>query len=143
MNKVIISGNLTRDPELSYTPNQTAICKFGIANNRKCGDREETAFVDCTAWGKQAEIINQHFGKGKAILLEGRVSFDQWEGKDGQRRTKLYVTVEGFDFIGAKDDQPGPPQGQRQPAPPMGGGQAPPPLQAPTPDDSGDSQIPF
>jgi len=105
-NRVILAGNITRDPELSYTAGNTAICKFGLAINRKWRDknsgenREETCFVDCTAFGRTAEIINQYFGKGRPILVEGRLNFRQWEAQDGSKRSKLDVVVESFDFIG-------------------------------------------
>jgi single-strand DNA-binding protein len=104
-NKVILMGNLTRDPQLSYTPNNTAVCDFGLAVNRKYrgqdGEmRDETCFVDLRAWGRQAETINQYMNKGRPLLVEGRLRFAQWEGKDGQKRSKLSVTVENFQFVG-------------------------------------------
>ena len=106
-NKVILAGNLTRDPQLSYTPNQTAVCEFGMAINRKWrgGDgqqREDTCFVDCQAWGKTGEIINQYMSKGRPLLVEGRLTYDAWEGKDGQNRSRLRVTVENFQFLGGQ-----------------------------------------
>jgi single-strand DNA-binding protein len=105
LNKVILAGNLTRDPELSYTPSNTAICKFGLAINRRWRDpqgesREETCFVDCTAFGRQAETINQYMRKGRGLLLEGRLQFSQWTGQDGQKRSKLAVVVERSQFLG-------------------------------------------
>lgn len=107
LNRVILAGNLTRDPQLSYTPSNTAVCKFGLAINRKWFDRnaneqrEETTFVDCTAFGRQGETLNQYLGKGSPLLLEGRLQFSQWTGQDGQKRSKLEVVVENFQFIGA------------------------------------------
>ena len=136
-NKVILAGNLTRDPELKYTPNQTAVCEFGMAINRKYkgGDgqqREDTCFVDCQAWGKTGEVIAQYMVKGKPLLVEGRLSYDSWEGKDGQKRSKLRVTVENFQFLGGPNDgQQGGGQQQQRQAPPQQ--QAPPPAQAPPP----------
>jgi len=124
-NKVILAGNITRDIEMSYTPAQVAIAKFGMAINRKWKgkdgqDQEETCFVDCEAWAKTGEIINQYFSKGKPILVEGRLHFSTWE-KDGQRRSKLSVTVEKFEFLGGKNDAPQNESysdgGIRQPAP--------------------------
>ena len=107
-NKVIILGNLTRDPELRSTQSGQQIAKFGMAINRKFASggekREETCFVDLTAWGKQAEILHQYTKKGSALLVEGRLSFSTWEGKDGKKRSKLEVVVENFQFIGARDD---------------------------------------
>lgn len=106
-NRVILAGNITRDPELSYTASNTAVCKFGLAINRKWRDRnsgenrEETCFVDCTAFGRTGEVINQYFGKGKPIMVEGRLHYHQWEAQDGGKRSKLDVVVESFEFIGA------------------------------------------
>ena len=108
-NQVILLGNLTRDPQLKYLPSQTAVAEFGIACNRKFKsaageDREEVTFVDITAFGKQAELINQYFTKGKPIFIEGRLKFDSWEDKQGGgKRSKLTVVLEGFQFIGGRD----------------------------------------
>lgn len=107
-NRVILAGNLTRDPELSYTPSNTPICKFGMAINRYWTDREsnerreETCFVDCTAFGRQAETINQYMTKGRPILVEGRLQFSRWTGQDGQNRSKLEVVVERSQFLGGR-----------------------------------------
>lgn len=105
-NKVILMGNLTRDPQLSYTPNQTAVADFGIAVNRRWTGqdgqgREETCFVDCRAFGRHAENINKYCKKGRPLLLEGRLTFDSWTGQDGTKRSKLRVTVENFQFLSA------------------------------------------
>ena len=105
-NKVILLGNLTRDPQLSYTPNQTAVVDFGLATNRKWKaadgqQREETCFVDCTAFGRSAENINKYCQKGRPLLVEGRLTFDSWHGQDGTKRSKLKVTVESFQFMGS------------------------------------------
>jgi single-strand DNA-binding protein len=105
-NKVILAGNLTRDPQLSYLPSNTPVCEFGLAINRKwrsqTGEmRDETCFVDMRAYGRSAETLSQYMSKGKPLLVEGRLKFDQWEGKDGQKRSKLYVVVENFQFLGA------------------------------------------
>lgn len=99
-NKVILMGHLTRDPELSYTTNQTAICKFGLAVNHKFGEREEVCFVDITAWGKQGEVVQKYCHKGDALLVEGRLTLDRWQDKDGQNRSKLYVTMSAMSFVG-------------------------------------------
>jgi single-strand DNA-binding protein len=112
-NKVILMGNLTRDPQLKYLPSQTAVAEFGIAMNRKWRDaqgqdREEVCFVDCSAFGKTGEFINQYFTKGKPILLEGRLKLDQWEDKQGGgKRSKLSVVVETASFVGGPGDTPG------------------------------------
>ena len=103
-NKVILAGNLTRDPQLSYLPSQTPVCEFGMAINRRWrgvnGEpREETCFVDCRCYGKQAETFNQYMSKGQPVLVEGRLQFDTWEGPDGQKRSKHRVNVQTFQFL--------------------------------------------
>ena len=108
MNKVILMGNITRDPESSFLPNGSQVTKFGIAVNRRYTSngekREETTFVDVESWGKQAELISEHLTKGSPILLEGRLKFDSWESKDGEKRSKLLVVLENFQFIGGGGD---------------------------------------
>jgi single-strand DNA-binding protein len=105
-NKVILVGNLTRDPELRYTPKGTALAKIGMAINRvyktDTGEsKEEVTFVDVDAWGRSAETISQYMKKGSPILIEGRLKLDQWDDKQtGQKRSKLGVVVEGFQFLG-------------------------------------------
>ncbi len=103
-NKVLLMGNLTRDPQLSYTPNQTAVVDFGLATNRRWtgqdgSQREETCFVDCTAFGRQAENINKYLSKGRPVFIEGRLKFDSWTAQDGTKRSRLKVTVESFQFL--------------------------------------------
>ena len=108
-NRVLLMGNLTRDPQLKYLPSQTAVAEFGVACNRKFRtangeDREEVTFVDVTAFGKQAEVINQYMNKGKPIFIEGRLKYDTWEDKQGGgKRSKLTVVVENFQFVGSRD----------------------------------------
>jgi single-strand DNA-binding protein len=108
-NKVILLGNLTRDPQLKYLPSQTAVAEFGLAINRKFRtqqgeDREEVTFVDCSAFGKTGELINQYFTKGKPIFIDGRLKYDSWEDKQGGgKRSKLTVVVDNFQFIGGRD----------------------------------------
>jgi len=108
-NKVLLMGNLTRDPALKYLPNQTPVVDFGVACNRKFKtqsgeEREEVTFVDCSAFGRTAEVINQYFQKGKPIFIEGRLKFDSWEDKQGGgKRSKLTVVVENFQFVGGRD----------------------------------------
>ena len=105
-NKVILAGNLTRDPELRYTPKGLAIAKIGMAINRnwtsESGEKkEEVTFVDVDAFGRQAETLAQYMKKGSPILIEGRLKLDQWDDKQsGQKRSKLGVIVEGFQFLG-------------------------------------------
>ncbi len=104
-NKVILGGNITREPALSYLPNQTAVVEFGIAVNRKWRSKQgeeknEVCFVDCQAFSKTAENINKFFGKGDPIFVEGRLKFDQWDAQDGSKRSKHRVSVENFQFVG-------------------------------------------
>jgi single-strand DNA-binding protein len=104
-NKVILAGNLTRDPEVRYTPKGTAVTEFGLAINRnwksETGEsKEETTFVDIVAYGRTGEVIGQYLKKGRPIMLEGRLKLDTWEDKQtNQKRSKLRVVVEGFQFI--------------------------------------------
>lgn len=103
-NKVLLMGNLTRDPQLSYTPNQTAVVDFGLATNRRWtaqdgNQRQETCFVDCRAFGRQAENINKYLTKGRLIFVEGRLTFDTWTAQDGTKRSRHRVTVENFQFL--------------------------------------------
>jgi single-strand DNA-binding protein len=104
-NKVILAGNLTRDPEVRYTPKGTAIAKLGMAINRtwksETGEtKEEVTFVDVDAFGRQAEVISQYLKKGRPILVEGRLKLDQWDDKQtGQKRSRLGVVLEGFQFL--------------------------------------------
>ncbi len=104
-NKVMLIGNLTRDPQLSYTPNQTAVVDFGLAINRRWtgqdgSQRDETCFVDCRMFGKRAEVVNKYCKKGNPLFVEGRLTFDSWQAQDGSKRSKLRVTVENFEFLG-------------------------------------------
>lgn len=123
-NKVILAGNLTRDPELRFTPKGTAIAEFGLAINRSWKDesgqtKEEVTFVDITAYGRQAEVIGQYFKKGRPILMEGRLRYDSWDDKaTGQKRSRLKVQLEAFQFIDSqRTGGEMPPQGaQHRPA---------------------------
>ena len=103
-NKILLMGNLTRDPQLSYTPNQTAVVDFGLATNRRWtgqdgSQREETCFVDCRAFGRQAENINKYLSKGRLAFVEGRLTFDTWTAQDGTKRSRHRVTVENIQFM--------------------------------------------
>jgi single-strand DNA-binding protein len=104
-NKVILAGNLTRDPELRYTPKGTAVAKIGMAVNRtwksETGEnKEEVTFVDVEAWGRQAEVIGQYLKKGRPVLVEGRLRLDTWEDKNThQKVSKLKVVLESFSFL--------------------------------------------
>ena len=123
-NKVILMGNLTRDPELRYTPKGTAVAKLGLAVNRSWRNAEgqqqdETTFVDVDAFGKQAETLGQYMQKGRPILIEGRLKLDQWEDKNtGQNRSKLGVILEKFSFVGGGSQNGGTTSPSQATAPP-------------------------
>jgi len=113
-NRVILMGNLTRDPELRTLPNsETQVCDFALAINRRWkdadgDDHDEVVFVDCAAFGKTGQTIGENLTKGRPIHIEGRLKFEQWEQEDGQRRSKIRVVVEQFRFVDRKpsNDQP-------------------------------------
>ena len=116
LNKVFLMGRLTRDPELRYTPQGIPVSDLGLAVNREftpqgtSEKRKDTLFIDVTVWRKHAELCCQHLRKGSPIFIEGRLSLDSWEGQDGQKRTRIRVVAENFQFIGG----------------PRGGGEGPP-----------------
>jgi single-strand DNA-binding protein len=148
-NKVILVGNLTRDPELRYTPKGTAVAKIGLAVNRQWKDesgqqKEEVTFVDVDAFGRQAEVISQYLKKGRPILVEGRLRLDQWDDKQtGQKKSRLGVVLESFQFLdsgGAREGGAGggfsaPPDAPRQAAPSRPPAQRPPQAAPPPPSD--------
>ena len=139
VNKVILIGNLTRDPELRYTPKGSALCEIGMAVNRKykleSGEsREEVTFLDISFWGKQAEVVAKWMKKGRPLYVEGRLQMDTWDDKTtGQKRSKIKIVAEDFQFLGGDrggeegghdDEQPAPaprqsstPPARTQPAP--------------------------
>ncbi|MBI9018264.1 MAG: single-stranded DNA-binding protein [Phycisphaerae bacterium] len=102
-NKIIIMGNLTRDPELTFLPSQTPVVEFGLASNRKYKGsdgqmKEDTCFIDCRCYGVRAETINKYCKRGSQLLVEGRLQFDRWEAQDGSKRSRHRVFVENFQF---------------------------------------------
>jgi single-strand DNA-binding protein len=109
-NKVVLLGNLTRDPEMRYTPKGTPIAKFSLGINRVWKDeagekREDVTFVDCSTFGKSAETLEKYVKKGSPLLVEGRLEQDTWDDKEtGQKRSKISVVVESFQFVGGKRD---------------------------------------
>lgn len=137
-NKVILAGNLTRDPELRYTPKGTAIARITLAINRnwrtETGEqKEEVTFVDIDAFGKQAETIGQYLKKGRPLLVEGRLKYDTWDDKQsGQKRSKLGVVLEGFQFMDSGNRADGVPAAPR---PATAARTATPPPADSTPDD--------
>lgn len=107
-NKVFLMGNLTRDVELRTIPSGQQVAQLGLAISRRYrtkegDDREETTFVDCEAWGRQAEVISQYMSKGKPIFIEGRLKFDTWEDKEGKKQSKLRVVIDDFQFLGSRE----------------------------------------
>jgi len=119
-NKVIQAGRLTRDPKLSYTPSQTAVVEFGIANNQKWvkdgQQQEKVLYLDCFMYGKRAETVNKYFKKGDPILVEGSLELDQWEQDDGLKRSRIRLKVQNFEFVaGAEEKAKAKPQEQSKP----------------------------
>ncbi|MGA2069385.1 MAG: single-stranded DNA-binding protein [Thermoguttaceae bacterium] len=155
-NRVILLGNLTRDPELRYIASGTAVTDLRLAVNdrRKNANGEwieETTFVDVTLWARTAEIASEYLTKGSPVLIEGRLKFDAWETPDGQKRSKLSVVGDRMQMLGSRG---GPPPGEGGPAAPArparsaapGPSQPPPPDDAydgPSPEASGGNDIPF
>lgn len=108
--KAIITGNLTRDPELRTTPNGSSVCSFSVAVNRVYRDsngeqKEDVSFIDCSAWSKLGEMINQYAKKGTGVLVSGRLDQRSWEDKTtGQKRSRVEIVVEDFNFVGGGRD---------------------------------------
>jgi single-strand DNA-binding protein len=159
-NRVILVGNLTRDPELRYNTPGTAVTDLGLAVNDRRKNAagewvEEAVFVDVTLWGRQAETASEYLTKGSPVLVEGRLKFDTWETSDGQKRSKLRVVGERIQFLGgrggggAPGGAPGAPAAARPSAPAARNAsyaqQGPPPddFDMPPPESSGGDEIPF
>jgi single-strand DNA-binding protein len=148
-NKVILLGNLTRDPEVRYTPKGTAVTELGMAVNRvytaENGEkREETTFVDITLWGRTAEIAGEYLKKGRPVFIEGRLQLDTWDDKQsGQKRSKLKVVGEGLQLIGSRPGGGAAGGGgdEEGSGAPRASKSAPPPKAAPAAPD--DDEIPF
>ena len=153
LNKVMLIGNLTRDPELRVTPKGTAICTFSLAVNRKFkdesgGEREEVTYVDIEAWGKSGENISKYCTKGRPLFVEGRLRLDQWEDKTTkEKRSRMKVVCENFQFLGtgrAEGGAPGGGEGGEQPrysAPAPRNSSA--PKAAPAQQENLDEDVPF
>lgn len=116
LNRVMLGGNLTRDPETRSTPGGSVICEFGLAINRKLKDKNETCFVSVTVWGKQAEACGKYLSKGSNVYIEGRLVFEQWEDRSGGKRNTLKVTADNVQFISSRDSG-GQAQGDAQSSP--------------------------
>ncbi len=147
-NRVILAGNLTRDPELRYTPKGVAIAKITLAINRtwktETGEtKEEVTFVDVDAFGRQAEVVGQYMKKGRPFLVEGRLKLDQWEDKNThQKQSKLKVVLEGFSFIDSNRGDSAAPAGARPAAAPAPAAETPPPAEPEAPEPEQDD-VPF
>ncbi len=151
LNKVMLIGNLTRDPELRVTPKGTAICTFSIAVNRKFkddsgGEREEVTYIDIEAWGKSGENISKYCTKGRPLFVEGRLRLDQWEDKNTkEKRSRMKVVLENFQFLGGGRGEGGGGEGggeARSYAPRAGAAPSPRPA-APAPQENLDEDVPF
>lgn len=109
LNKVMLIGNLTRDPELKYTTSGKAVSGFGLAINRSYTDAsgekiEDTCFVDVVAWDRLAEVCNDYLSKGKPVFIEGRLQYRAWEQEDGKKRSKLEIVAQNIQFLGGRAD---------------------------------------
>jgi single-strand DNA-binding protein len=164
-NRVILLGNLTRDPQVRYTPGGTAVSEIGLAVNRTWFDqktnskREEVTFVDVTLWGRQAEVAGEYLSKGRQVLIEGRLQLDTWDDKEsGQKRSKLRVVCENMTMVGGRTDGGGGGRGEGSRGEgargggeaPRGGGRGPVENQAPPeeyhdgpPDATPEDEVPF
>ncbi len=143
VNRVMLAGNLTRDPQVRFFANERAVADFGLAINRRYRgqdgeQKEETTFVDIECWGRTAELVGQYLTKGRNCFVEGNLKFDQWEDRDGNKRSKLKVVAQQVNFIdgpsrgGGGDRAPGPSADTDGPQP-----------SAPPPADLGDDEPPF
>jgi single-strand DNA-binding protein len=131
LNKVILLGNLTRDPELRYAPNGTPVATFGLATNHRTGQgeerKEEVCFVDIVAFGRQAETASEYLSKGRQALIEGRLRWRSWEAQDGQKRSKHEIIAERIQFMprgreeGMERTSPGPSIERTPPGPSRAG----------------------
>lgn len=105
INKVLLAGNLTSDPVLSHTTTQTPVVNFRLANNTKIGDKTKVCFIDCAAFGKQAELVMQYCSKGSSVLVDARLDEDQWTTDSGDKRFKHYLTVSQVTFLSFNKDK--------------------------------------
>ncbi|NQT84981.1 single-stranded DNA-binding protein [bacterium] len=147
LNKVMLIGNLTKDPELRYTPSGTAVADFRMAINREWTDKEgekrsETCFVDIVAWRRQAEVCDQFLSKGSLLYVEGRLQLDTWETPQGERRSKHRVVAERVQFLGGKSagaPRPAPTEEHRPETPTEGAS----PTESASPPEEGPAGMPF
>lgn len=144
-NRVLLIGNLTRNPEIRYTPSGTAVADLGLAVNEsfknKTGETvERTCFVDVVVWGRQAETAAEYLHKGSPVFVEGRLQFDQWEGSQGEKRSKLRVRADRVQFLGGpgKSTEYAAAPAEASVPPATEGAPA-----APTPEEADDDDVPF
>ena len=135
-NRVLLIGNVTKDPELRYTPNGKAVLDLGLAVNEVRGSgadqKKETTFVDITTWDQQAETIAKYVRKGDPLFIEGRLKLDSWEGQNGEHRSKLKVVLSQFQFLGKREGQAATPAPRDEPV-----------SREPAPQGLRDDEIPF
>jgi len=150
LNKVLLIGNLTRDPDVRMMSNGRPVCNFGLALNRSYKDAEgnrkdETTFVDVESFGPRAEAVGRFFTKGRAIFIEGRLKLDQWESKEGEKRSALKVVLDSFEFVDSKQESGSTvPRSGEQTAPPQTNEAPPKPSPAPAPESNDlDDDVPF
>ena len=153
LNKVLLIGNLTRDPDVRMLSNGRPVCNFGLALNRNYKDaegnrKEEVTFVDVECYGPRAEAVGRFFTKGRSIFVEGRLKLDQWESKEGEKRSAIRVVLDNFEFVDSKQD--GQTSGDRQPSSPSNSSPTPQPMPevsnestSPSSDPDLDEDVPF
>ena len=153
LNKVLLIGNLTRDPDVRMLSNGRPVCNFGLALNRNYKDaegnrKEEVTFVDVECYGPRAEAVGRFFTKGRSIFVEGRLKLDQWESKEGEKRSAIRVVLDNFEFVDSKQD--GQSTGDRQPSPTSNSSPTPQPMPevsnenaSPSSDPDLDEDVPF
>ncbi len=146
LNKVLLIGNLTRDPEVRMMSSGRPVCNFGLALNRNYKDaegnkKEEVTFVDVECFGPRAEAVGRFFSKGRPIFVEGRLKLDQWETKEGEKRSAIRVVLDNFEFVDAgKSDGPTP---SDQSARPVTSNEKPKPQESFSEDNGFDEDVPF
>jgi len=147
-NRVLLMGHLTRNPELRYTPSGTAVSDLGLAVNEsfknKAGELiEQTCFVDVVVWGRQAETASEYLHKGSPVFVEGRLQFDQWENKEGEKRSKLRVRADRVQFLGSAPQSTDSSSTTTPPTPSATPKETPPPAPEIGQDSGDDEDVPF
>ncbi len=147
-NRVILLGNLTRDPEVRYTPQGTAVCDVGLAVNERRKNAagewiDEVVYVDVTLWGRTAEVAGEYLTKGSPILIEGRLRLDTWESQEGQKRSRLRVVGERMQMLGARGGGESAGGGARQRRPAASAGSSAGADEIPPSDIPPDDDVPF